>query len=141
MNKILSKTYFSERVVKLEVEAPLIAKSRRPGNFVIVRVGENGERIPLTIADSDSKRGSITLIVQVVGASSQKLCALEVGEYITDLVGPLGTPTHVEQVGTILACGGGVGVLATLNCTLPGGNIAGCTGGRLRYIQGKCFLT
>ena len=106
MNKILSKTYFSEKVVKLEVEAPLIAKARKPGNFVIVRVGEKGERMPLTIADANLERGSITLVVQVMGVSSRKLCALEVGDYITDLVGPLGKPTHIEKVGTVLACGG-----------------------------------
>ena len=76
MNKILSKTYFSEKVVKLEVEAPLIAKARKPGNFVIVRVGEKGERMPLTIADANLERGSITLVVQVMGVSSRKLCAL-----------------------------------------------------------------
>lgn len=73
MNKILSKTYFSEKVVKLEVEAPLIAKARKPGNFVIVRVGEKGERMPLTIADANLERGSITLVVQVMGVSSRKL--------------------------------------------------------------------
>lgn len=110
MNKILSKTYFSDRVVKLEVEAPLIARSRKPGNFVIVRVGEKGERIPLTIADADIQRGSITLVVQVMGVSSRKLCDLQVGDSITDVVGPLGKPTHIEKVGTVLACGGGVGV-------------------------------
>ena len=114
MNKILSKTYFSEKVVKLEVEAPLIAKSRKPGNFVIVRVGEKGERMPLTIADANLERGSITLVVQVMGVSSRKLCALEAGDYITDLVGPLGKPTHIEKVGTVLACGGGVGVAPLL---------------------------
>ena len=114
MNKILSKAYFSEKVVKLEVEAPLIAKSRKPGNFVIVRVGEKGERMPLTIADANLERGSITLVVQVMGVSSRKLCALEAGDYITDLVGPLGKPTHIEKVGTVLACGGGVGVAPLL---------------------------
>ena len=114
MNKILSKTHFSEKVVKLEVEAPLIAKARKPGNFVIVRVGEKGERMPLTIADANLERGSITLVVQVMGVSSRKLCALEVGDYITDLVGPLGKPTHIEKVGTVLACGGGVGVAPLL---------------------------
>lgn len=114
MNKILAKSYFSERVVRLEVEAPLIAKSRKPGNFVIVRVGEKGERMPLTIADADVERGSITLVVQMMGVSSRKLCALEVGDYITDVVGPLGKPTHIDKVGTVLACGGGVGVAPLL---------------------------
>ena len=114
MNKILKKTYFSERVVQLEVEAPLIAKSRKPGNFVIVRVGEKGERMPLTISDADVKRGSITLVIQKMGVSSTKLCDLNEGEYITDLVGPLGKPTHIEKVGTVLACGGGVGMAPLL---------------------------
>ena len=114
MNKILDKSYFSEKVVRLEVEAPLIAKARKPGNFVIVRVGEKGERMPLTIADADVERGSITLVVQAVGVSSRKLCALEVVACITDVVGPLGKPTHIEKVGTVLACGGGVGVAPLL---------------------------
>lgn len=114
MNKIIGKTYFSERVVQLEVEAPLIARSRKPGNFVIVRVGEKGERMPLTISGADVKRGTITLVVQKMGVSSTKLCDLEVGDYVTDLVGPLGKPTHIEKVGTILACGGGVGMAPLL---------------------------
>ena len=114
MNKILAKNHFSDRVVRLEVEAPLIAKARKPGNFVIVRVGEKGERMPLTIAGADPARGSITLVVQMMGVSSRKLCALEVGDYITDVVGPLGKPTRIEKVGTVLACGGGVGIAPLL---------------------------
>lgn len=114
MNKILRKRYFSDKVVQLEVEAPLIAKARKPGNFVIVRVGENGERIPLTISEADVKKGSVTLVVQKMGVSSSKLCNLNEGEYITDLVGPLGKATHIEKVGTVLACGGGVGVAPLL---------------------------
>lgn len=114
MNKILKKTYFSEKVVQLVVEAPLIARSRKPGNFVIVRVGEKGERMPLTISDADVEKGTITLVVQKMGVSSTKLCDLNEGDYITDLVGPLGKPTHIEKVGTVLACGGGVGVAPLL---------------------------
>lgn len=114
MNKILKKRYFSERVVQMEVEAPLIAKARKPGNFVIVRVGEKGERIPLTISEADVKRGSITLVIQKMGVSSTKLCDLKEGDYVTDLVGPLGKATHIEKVGTVLACGGGVGVAPLL---------------------------
>ena len=114
MNKILKKTYFSEKVVQMVVEAPLIAKSRKPGNFVIVRVGEKGERMPLTISDADPVKGTITLVIQKMGVSSTKLCNLEEGEYITDLVGPLGKATHIEKVGTVLACGGGVGVAPLL---------------------------
>lgn len=114
MNKILEKEYFSEKVVKLVIEAPMIAKSRRPGHFVIVRTGEHGERIPLTIADADIEKGSITLVVQVVGESSSKICALNPGDYLTDVVGPLGKATHIEKVGTVVCCGGGVGVAPLL---------------------------
>lgn len=114
MNKILEKEHFSERVVKLVVEAPMIARSRRPGHFVIVRCGDGGERIPLTIADADAGRGSITLVVQAVGASTQKICALEPGDSLTDVVGPLGQATKIERVGTVVCCGGGVGVAPLL---------------------------
>ncbi len=109
MNKILSKEYFSENVVKFEVEAPLIAKARKAGHFVIIRVGEKGERIPLTIADADIEKGTITLVVQRMGVSSRKLCALNEGDYITDLVGPLGQATHIENFGTVICACGGVG--------------------------------
>lgn len=114
MNKIVGKTYFSPKVVELEVEAPLIARSRRAGHFVIVKVGEKGERIPLTIASSDTNRGTITLVIQNVGQSSEKICNLEVGDYITDLVGPLGKATHVENYGTVICAGGGVGIAPML---------------------------
>lgn len=112
--KIIEKEHFSENVVKLEVEAPLIARSRRPGHFVIVRTRNGGERIPLTIADADLKKGSITLVVQAVGESTRKICALEPGECLTDIVGPLGQATHIEKVGTVVCCGGGVGVAPLL---------------------------
>ena len=114
MNKILSKQQLSDKVFKLEVEAPLIARSRRAGHFVIVRVGEKGERMPLTIADADPVRGTITLVVQEVGLSSNRLCALAVGDSITDVVGPLGQATHIEQFGTVVCAGGGVGVAPML---------------------------
>ena len=114
MNKIVEKEHFSDRVVKLVVEAPLIARSRRAGHFVIVRTGEGGERIPLTIADADPKKGTITLIIQAVGDSTRKICALEPGDTLTDVVGPLGQATHIEKVGTVLCCGGGVGVAPLL---------------------------
>lgn len=114
MYKIVEKEYFSEKVVKLEVEAPMIAQSRRAGHFVIVRVGEGGERIPLTIADADTKRGTITLVVQAIGESTKKICALEPGDCLTDVVGPLGQATHIEKVGTVVCCGGGVGVAPLL---------------------------
>ena len=114
MNRVVEKEYFSEAVVKLVVEAPRIAKNRKAGHFVIVRVGQKGERIPLTIAGADIESGTITLIVQKVGVTSIKLSNLEEGEFITDVVGPLGEPTHIEKVGTVLACGGGVGVAPLL---------------------------
>ncbi len=114
MNKIISKEQFSENVYKFEVEAPLIAKSRKAGHFVIVRVGEMGERMPLTIADSDVEKGTITLVIQKVGLSSTKMCMLNEGDYITDVVGPLGQATHIENYGTVVCAGGGVGVAPLL---------------------------
>lgn len=114
MNKIVSKVNFSEHVIRFEVEAPLIAKSRKAGHFVMVKVGEKGERIPLTIADADAKNGTITLVVQKMGVSSTKLCALNEGDYITDLVGPLGKATHIENFGTVVCACGGVGTAPML---------------------------
>lgn len=114
MNKILDKEYFSPKVVKLVVEAPLIAKSRRAGHFVMVRAGEHGERIPLTIAEADKDKGTITLVVQNVGVSTEKICALNPGDELTDVVGPLGKATHIERFGTVVCCGGGVGVAPML---------------------------
>ncbi|KGN67540.1 sulfide/dihydroorotate dehydrogenase-like FAD/NAD-binding protein [Porphyromonas sp. COT-108 OH1349] len=110
MNKILKKEFLSPRVVRFEVEAPRIARSRKAGHFVILRVGEKGERIPLTIAGADPEAGTITLVVQNVGRSSKKLCELSEGDYIQDLVGPLGQATHIEKFGTVVCAGGGVGV-------------------------------
>jgi ferredoxin--NADP+ reductase len=114
MNKILKKEHFSPNVLHFEVEAPQIARTRKAGHFVLVKVGENGERIPLTIASSDPVKGSISLVVQRVGVSSAKLCALNEGDYITDLVGPLGKATHIEKYGTVICAGGGVGVAPLL---------------------------
>lgn len=114
MYQIVQKEHFSENVVKLVVEAPMIARSRRPGHFVIVRTGEGGERIPLTIADADLKNGTITLVIQAIGESTRKICALEPGDCLTDIVGPLGQATHIEKVGTVVCCGGGVGVAPLL---------------------------
>lgn len=114
MNKIIRKEQFSEKVYLFEVEAPLIARSRKAGNFVIVRIGKNGERMPLTIADADTEKGTITMVVQKVGLSSIKMCGLNVGDYITDVVGPLGNPTKIEKFGTVICAGGGVGVAPML---------------------------
>ncbi len=114
MNRIIHKEHFSEKVFKLVVEAPLIARSRKAGHFVIVRVGEKGERMPLTIAEADPVAGTITLVVQEVGLSSTRLCELQEGDCITDVVGPLGQATHIENFGTVVCAGGGVGVAPML---------------------------
>jgi len=114
MYKILSKQFFSENVACLEVYAPQVARARRAGHFVIVRTDGRGERIPLTIAAADCQRGSITLVVQRVGVSSARLCALEAGDCIADLAGPLGRATHIEQFGTVICACGGVGAAPML---------------------------
>lgn len=110
MYKVIEKRVLSENVAKLIIENKRIAKNRKAGQFVIIKMGEIGERIPLTIADSDTEKGTITIIVQKVGTSSHKLFNLNAGDHISDLVGPLGQPTKVENVGTVIAAGGGVGV-------------------------------
>ncbi len=115
MYRILEKEQFSEKVVKLVVEAPEVAKARKPGHFVIVRCGEGGERIPLTIADADTVAGTVTLVVQDVGLSTHKICLLVPGDSLTDLVGPLGRATDIGlRDGTVVCCGGGVGVAPLL---------------------------
>lgn len=114
MNTILSKRFFSENVAELVIEAPLIARSRRAGHFVMVRVDAHSERMPLTIADADIKRGTITLVVQRMGVSSSKLVALEPGDTIANLVGPLGKATDIRQFGTVVCACGGVGAAPML---------------------------
>ena len=114
MNRIVRKEQFSEKVFLFEIEAPLIAQSRKAGNFVIVRVDQKGERMPLTIAGANIQQGTITLVVQMVGLSSKKLCALNEGDYVADVVGPLGNPTHIEKFGTVVCAGGGLGVAPML---------------------------
>ncbi len=114
MYKIVDKSYFSPNVVRIEVEAPLIAKARKAGHFVIVRVDENGERMPLTIAGADTERGTITLVVQQIGVSSMKLCAMNIGDELADVVGPLGRATRIEKFGTVVCACGGVGTAPML---------------------------
>ncbi|MFR9165754.1 MAG: sulfide/dihydroorotate dehydrogenase-like FAD/NAD-binding protein [Dysgonomonas sp.] len=114
MNKIVDKEHFSENVVRLELEAPLIARSRKAGHFVIVRACEKGERIPLTITAANIEKGTIDIVVQNVGVSSKKICELNVGDYMADVVGPLGRATHIEKYGTVVCAGGGVGVAPML---------------------------
>ena len=111
MNRILKKTQLSDDVYRMEVEAPLIARERKPGQFIILQIDDQlGERIPLTIADADPARGSITLIFQAVGRTTHLLAEKQEGDTIAALLGPLGQPTHIEKVGHAVCVGGGIGV-------------------------------
>ena len=111
MNEILQKVQLSEEVFMMKIKAPLIAEERRAGQFIILLLDKDcGERIPLTIADADAKEGSITLIFQTVGKTTHNLAALEIGDCIENLVGPLGKPTHIERFGTVVCVGGGIGI-------------------------------
>ncbi len=114
MNKITRKDQFSEKVFCLELEAPMIAHSCKPGQFVILRVDQNSERVPYTIAKADDARGTLTLVVQEVGLSSTKLCSLNAGDYVQDIVGPLGNASEIEKFGTVVCAGGGIGIAAIL---------------------------
>jgi ferredoxin--NADP+ reductase len=111
MNKILEKQKIADEVYKLRIEAPLIAEERKAGQFVILmKDSDFGERIPLTIADADPGEGSITVIFQTVGKTTHELALLEEGDTISNVLGPLGQPTHIEKVGTVVCVGGGIGV-------------------------------
>ena len=114
MNKIISKRFFSDNVAELVVEAPLIARSRRAGHFVIIRVDAQSERVPLTIAGADVERGTITLVVQRIGVSTHKLLSMNVGDSLHDIVGPLGRATRIEKYGTVVCACGGVGAAPML---------------------------
>ncbi len=109
MYKIVEKKRLAPGINYFVVEAPFVAKKRKPGQFIVFRLHERGERIPVTIVDSDAEKGTITLIVQEVGKSTYELGLMKEGDYIMDVVGPLGKPTHIEKVGTVLCIGGGVG--------------------------------
>ena len=111
MNKILSKQLLSTDVFRMEIEAPLIARERKAGQFIIVQVDQEwGERVPLTIADADPVRGTITLVFQAVGKTTHLLAAKNVGDTLPAVLGPLGQPTHIEKFGTVICVGGGIGV-------------------------------
>ena len=114
MNKIVEKEQLNTNVVKLVIDAPRIAQKRKAGHFVIVKINKKGERIPLTIADADPAKGTVTLVIQKVGVTSHKLCLMEKGDYIDDVVGPLGHATEISDVGTVLCAGGGVGIAPLL---------------------------
>ena len=109
MFKIVSKHTYSPTVFKIEVEAPQIARKRQAGQFVVLRVNEQGERFPLTIYNADSEKGTLSLVFQTVGKSSAHLGTLNVGDQILDVVGPLGRPTHIAKYGTVVCIGGGIG--------------------------------
>jgi ferredoxin--NADP+ reductase len=110
LNKIIEKQDLSENVVRMVFKAPAIAKKRRAGQFIILKMDEKGERIPLTIVDSDEKAGTLTIIFQVVGKSTAALAALKAGDGLSDVQGPLGNPTEIENFGHVVCIGGGVGV-------------------------------
>jgi len=110
MNTICTREELGRNVVRYVVDAPLVATHRKPGQFVIVRVTDHGERIPLTIADANPEMGTISLIVQSVGKTTREMAMLRSGDTIHDIVGPLGRPTHIEQFGSVLCVGGGIGI-------------------------------
>ncbi|MEJ5165545.1 MAG: sulfide/dihydroorotate dehydrogenase-like FAD/NAD-binding protein [Thermoanaerobaculia bacterium] len=110
MNRILKKEVFSPVTFLWEVEAPDVAKAALPGHFVIVRHKDKGERIPLTIADFDREKGTITLVIQALGKTTKEMMALKEGDFLLNLAGPLGIPSHIEKVGTVVMVGGGLGV-------------------------------
>jgi len=109
MHKIINAEFLAPNIKRFEISAPKIAEKRKAGQFVIIRINEVGERIPLTIVDSDTSKGTITIIVQGIGKTTKELNSLETGDYILDVVGPLGKPSHIENFGTAISIGGGVG--------------------------------
>ncbi len=110
MNKIIEKVNLSENVVKMVLEAPAIAQKRQAGQFIVLKIDEKGERIPLTIVDSDGQKGTITIIFQIVGKTTAQLAGMKAGESLQDVLGPLGNPTEIEKFGRVVCVGGGVGV-------------------------------
>ena len=109
MHKIMSAKFIAPNIKRIEISAPKISEKRKAGQFVIIRINDHGERIPLTIADSDNEKGTITIIVQGIGKTTKELNSLESGDFIADVVGPLGKPSHIENFGTAISIGGGVG--------------------------------
>ncbi len=134
MNKILEAKFLAPDIKLFRIEAPKIAEKRKPGQFVVIRVDEYGERIPLTIADSNTDEGSITIIVQGVGKTTKRLNLLEAGDYVQDIVGPLGKPSEIEKFGVAVSIGGGVGTAIaypTAKALKEAGNyVIGIIGGR-----------
>ena len=114
MYRIIAKEALNPTVTRMVIDAPFVARKARPGQFIILRVDENGERIPLTVADYDREKGTVDIIFQIVGATTEKLNHKEAGEYIADFVGPLGRPTEVEGLKKVCVVGGGVGCAIAL---------------------------
>lgn len=135
---ILGKWTLAPSIAKFRIRAPYVARKHRAGNFVIVRIDETGERIPLTVVESDPIEGSITLIVQAVGKTTKTLCAMKVGEALSDVVGPLGNPTPIERHGSVACVGGGVGTaeLFPIACALrdAGNAVHTIVGARTREL-------
>ncbi len=138
MFTIIRKEKLAETVIKVEVEAPGIARKILPGQFIMLRVDEPGERVPLTVVEKDIDRGTITLIFQEIGRTTRKLAALEIGENILDLIGPLGHPTEIKKYGTVVAIGGGVGVAEILPVARgfrsAGNGVIGIIGARTKEL-------
>jgi len=155
VHRILSKETLAPDVVRFWVDAPHIARKRRPGQFVIVRLNEDGERIPLTIADADVQRGAISLIVQGVGKSTRALNEMTEGESILDVVGPLGLPTHIEPNRSVCCIGGGIGTAVVypiaMGVKARGGRVVSIIGARtkdlvileadMRKVADECLVT
>ncbi len=138
MHRVLSSVILAPNVTRLWIDAPAIAKKRHPGQFVILRTDEEGERIPLTIADVDLEKGAISVIVQAVGKSTREICALGAGDHITDVVGPLGKPTHIAPGSHVCCIGGGIGtaVAYPIACGVKalGGHVVAIVGGRTKDL-------
>ena len=138
MYTILDKEVLAPSVVRFWIDAPAVARKRRPGQFVIIRIDERGERIPLTIADADPARGAISLVVQAVGKSTHKLNALPAGAALADVAGPLGQPTHIEPGSSVCCIGGGIGTAVAYpiaaGVRAVGGTVAAIIGARTRDL-------
>jgi len=138
MHKIIDKEFISPQVFRMVVDAPDIARKRKAGQFIMLRTCDAGERIPLTIADADAEKGTIELIVQIVGKSTAELSKMEAGDALCDFVGPLGRPTHIELFGTVVIVGGGVGIAPSHPIAqamkAAGNNVISILGGRSKDL-------
>ncbi len=138
MNEILSKEEIAPNTFRYKIHHPKIARKRRAGQFVIIRMHDGGERVPLTIVDSDPQEGSVTLIFQAVGHSTRELAGFAVGQALLDMAGPLGKPTHIENYGTACVIGGGYGTAPVLPIAAAlaqaGNNVIGINGARSKDL-------